>query len=192
MLDSGPTTPGISLQEKQLDYLIYDDRLDGSRPKGNFWSMQVGEDTPITTAVQRTIARANLSGGGKIRTLILMCHGIEDNGIGGYGLLFCNEDLTQNTVHMLSPLKGKLEKIVLLACSAAHTAVQGGEGDGELLCKRMARATGAWVKASTYRQEYVTWSLSKGFGNDFGDFEGDCWWFDPSGTRKYKADLTTW
>ena len=58
---------------------------------------------------------------------------------------------------MLSPLKGKLDKIVLLACLAAHVASEnsrGGDGDGELLCKRLAKLTGAWVKASTFRQKY--------------------------------------
>jgi hypothetical protein len=175
-----------------MDYMIYDDRLEGSDPKGNFWMLKVGEQVGISVAISRTLARA-AQHGGKLGSLLIMAHGIEDNEEGGYGLLFCREDLTHNTVHMFSPLKGKIGKIVLLACGAAHVAKgkDGGEGDGDFLCRRLARATGAWVKASTYRQEYVTWSWEKSWGNDFGEWEGDCWWFDPTGKHKYKADMKT-
>jgi hypothetical protein len=172
-----------------MDYIIWDQRLEGSRPR-RYMTLAVNEDTKLTDAVSYAVMRAGFNGG-KLDRLFLMAHGIEDNGHGGYGMQFCAEDLTQLTVHMLGPLNKKVNKIILLSCSVAALAnesAKGGEGDGELLCRRMAKITGAWVRASTYQQEYYSSSV----GIDFGDWEGDCWWFSPDGKTKLRADLKTY
>lgn len=170
-----------------MDYAMWDDRLDGD-PPGRYMTLRVNTQISLPNAVKYGVMRANFNGG-KLRTLLILAHGIEERGRGGYGLQFCAEDITQCTVHMLAPLYRKVEKIVLLACSAAKIAkgTDGTDGDGDLLCRRMAKITGAWVRASTYRQTYY---VNKN-GIDFGDWEGDCWWFGPNGKTKLRADMTT-
>ena len=177
--------------KQEVNVLVYDNRLDGWMPNTEFLPLEVGEHVKLPELVGKLKIIAE--GVGKINAVHIMCHGIEENEVGGYGLLLCKEELTNNTVHMLRPLKGNVSKIVLLACAVAHTAKGNTrlDGDGELLCRRVAQTTGAWVKASTFRQEYYTFSFKKGFGNDFGNWEGDCWWFSPSG-QKYKADMSTY
>jgi hypothetical protein len=171
-----------------MNVLVYDDRLEGSAPKGNHAVLEVGDHYKLPELISRLkVIADNL---GKIEILQILAHGIEEDGIGGFGILLCKEELTNNTVHMLRPLEGKIGKIVLSACAAANTAVGSKrlDADGDLLCKRIAGTTGAWVKASTYRQEYSIWSSEKSWGSDFGNWEGDAWWFSPKG-MKYKADM---
>jgi len=76
-----------------MDYIIWDERLDGARPRQHM-SLNVNEDTKLSDAVRYAVMRAGFNGG-KLDRLFLMAHGIEDNGHGGYGLLFCTDDLTQ-------------------------------------------------------------------------------------------------
>ena|SRR5215207_3402816 len=175
--------------KEEVNVLVFDDRLEGSMPKiAGYYPLGVGEHVGLPQLVGKLCIIAE--GLGKINSVYIMCHGIEDNEVGGYGLLLCKEELTQNTVHMLRPLKGSVNQISLLACGAAQTAKgnKRADGDGDLFCKRLAKTTGAWVKASTYRQEYTTFTWKGGFGNDFGKWEGDCWWFGPEGEKR-KADM---
>ena len=175
-----------------MNVLVYDRRLEGSVPKFDGKVVEAGKHMNLHEMVSRILVIAD-ENGGKIGAIHIMGHGIEEEEVGGYGVLLCKEELTNNTVHMLRPLRGKVDKIVLLACSAAHTAKGNTrlDGDGDLFCHRLANLTRTWVKASTFRQEYVIWSWAKSWGTDFGNWEGDAWWFSPDG-RKLKADMTTY
>jgi hypothetical protein len=177
--------------KKETNVLVYDNRLEGSMPSTDFLPLEVGKNMGLPELVGKL--RIIAEGLGKINAVHIMAHGIEEDGVCGFGLLVCKEELTNNTVHMLRPLKGMVNKIVLLACGAANTAKgnKRADADGNLFCQRLAKIAGAWVKASTFRQEYVVWSRAKGWGSDFGEWEGDCWWFGPGG-EKYKADMTTY
>lgn len=172
-----------------MNVLVYDNRLEGSAPKGNHIIQDVGKHYRLPELVSRlNVIAASL---GKIEILQIMAHGIEEDGVGGFGILLCKEELSNNTVHMLRPLHGKIGKVVLSVCSAAHTEAgnKRADADGELLCKRIASTTGAWVKASTYQQEYdLSMKLDTFNEAQFGNWEGDCWWFSPKGP-KYKADM---
>lgn len=176
---------------KKTNVLVYDLRLEGSVPQGNFIPVEVGKWLRLSELVSRLNILSEQFG--KIESLQIMAHGIEEDGEGGFGIELCKDNLTQDTVHQLRPLQGKVDKIVLLSCAAAQVASnrRGSDGDGELLCKRIAMTTRSWVKASTYEQEYKVWSWEKSWGTDFGNWEGDCWWFSPHG-MKYKADMTTY
>jgi hypothetical protein len=174
-----------------MNVIVYDNRLDGSAPKTDGLVLDVGKHVRLPELVNRLQVIADSYG--KIGAVHIMAHGIEEDGVGGYGVLLCKEELTNNTVHMMRPLRGVVDKIVLLVCGAAHTEKNNtrADGDGDLFCHRLATLTHAWVKASTFRQEYVVWSWEKSWGTDFGNWEGDAWWFSPDG-RKYKADMTTY
>ena len=155
-----------------MNILVYDNRLEGSAPPGNYVILEVGKHYHLPDLVSRLNMIAESLG--KIEILQIMAHGIEEDG-GGFGVLLCKEGLTNNTVHMLRPLHGKIGKINMSVCSAARieTGNKLADADGELLCKRIASITGAWVKVSTYQQEYIVWSRETYRGTDFGDWEGD-------------------
>ncbi|HET9710660.1 MAG TPA: hypothetical protein VFP64_02220 [Pyrinomonadaceae bacterium] len=174
-----------------MNVLVYDNRLEGSVPKFDGKVIEAGKHMSLPELVNRLQVIADESK--KIGAIHVMAHGIEEEGVGGYGVLLCKEELTNNTVHMLRPLRGKVDKIVLLVCGAAQKAQNNTrlDGDGELFCHRLASLTRTWVKASTVRQHYVIWSWEKSWGTDFGNWEGDAWWFSPDG-RKLKADMTTY
>jgi len=75
---------------------------------------------------------------------------------GGSGLIFCRQGITLTTLPMFEPIKGKVKKIELRACAAAYITAgfEGGAGDGNLLCYKLAQITGAYVRASTADQGY--------------------------------------
>src|SRR4029450_1714730 len=104
--------------------------------------VQAAKPMTLAEMVSRILVIAD-ENGGKIGAIHIMGHGIEEEEIGGYGVLLCKEELTNNTVHMLRPLRGKVDKIVLLACAAAHTAKGNTrlDGDGDLFCHRLLALT---------------------------------------------------
>lgn len=112
-----------------MNVLVFDNRLDGSSPQGDYAVLEVGEHNKLSELVTRLGVIANNFG--RIDVLQIMAHGIEEDGVGGYGILLCKEELTNNTAHMLRPLQGKVGKIILLACTAANTAANNTRADGD-------------------------------------------------------------
>src|SRR5262245_35704631 len=162
--------------------VVHDLRLDkGNTPSGNFSVLQVNGSTPLSEFVVRTLTVANLYG--EIYKLTLMAHGYQLNGSHGYGVQLCREDLKLSTVWRLAPLKGSVYMIYLMACGAAHytPGTDGRDGDGWTFCKRLAWTTGAWVKASTAVQDYDYFNPNPWHWMeiDYGDWEGDVFWFAP-------------
>ena len=71
----------------------------------------------------------------------------------------------------------KVKKIEILGCGAAYITpgCEGRDGDGNVLCSRLATIAQTFVRASTATQEY---SLD---GCDFGPWEGTVLTYGPTG-----------
>jgi hypothetical protein len=172
------------------DFIVHDMRLDGNTPSGDFDTMEVTAATALSEFVNRALTVANLNGG--INRLKILAHGFEGaDGELGWGIQFCKENLKLNTVWQLYPLKGSVSYIYLMSCGAAHLdpGHDNQDGDGWTLCCKLASTTGAWVKASTETQEYSKFNLSPWHWMeiDFGDWEGNVYWFSPDGIGAMRA-----
>jgi len=97
---------------------------------------------------------------------------------GGAGIQFCREYIRLATLNKFTPLRGLLKGIDLMACGAAYITpgFAGTDGDGNLLCYRLAQITQSYVRASTATQLYFTLPTV-----DFGAWEGTVLSYGPSG-----------
>ncbi len=101
---------------------------------------------------------------------------------GGGGIQVCREGIRLSTIHKFGKIWGKLRMIQLLGCAAAYITpgFEGHEGDGNLLCYRLAQIAQTYVRASTADQKYT-------FGGipnqpiDFGPWEGTVVTYGPWG-----------
>jgi hypothetical protein len=66
--------------------------------------------------------------------------------------LLIGSEITRNDTPKFEVLKGLVNRIWLVACSAARIG-EGREGDGNLFCCEIAKASGAFVMASTANQK---------------------------------------
>jgi hypothetical protein len=173
------------------DLVVHDKRLSGNTPTGDFETMEVDKLTPLHQMVVWAVNTANCFGG--ISRLKILAHGFETTeGVLGYGLCLCDEGLSNATVHMMAPLKGLVNVIQLYSCGVANSSSDNmgteSKGDGFTFCRQLAVTTGAWVKASTATQLYWKrlnpWHWME---IDFGDWEGDVYWFSPDGVSVLNA-----
>lgn len=157
-----------------IDLLFHDDRLEGLTPASTSGRLAftVGDGTPLSEFFQICQTKARTFGG--IGELSILCHGLEAAGhVPGFGLLFCSECVTSNTIGDppdasgaggtgFGLLRGLVRKIVLYACGpAAHagfaliTEEYGTiDGSGYDLCRQMAINAGAFVVAPSEAQAY--------------------------------------
>jgi hypothetical protein len=183
------------------ELIIRDVRLKGGKPKGTE-VLEVDEDTPISWPILWTKTKSDFYDGAVY--LRIAAHGFEtlekivdpvewamrernsrnaDDcqmifSQGGSGIQFCKENITLSTLSKFSPLKGLLRGIDLLACGAAYITpgFEDKDGDGNLLCYRLAQITQTWVRASTATQLY--YGLPQ---INFGEWEGTVLTYAPSG-----------
>lgn len=155
--------------------IIRDVRLNGPKPAGKE-VLEVDANTPLNWPISWVLERSARYGGDVC--VKIMAHGAEENGQWGIGVFFCREKLYLNTVDQFRPWRGKVKQIDLLVCGAAHIihGKEGGIGDGNLLCMRLAQVTQAYVRASTATQLYV---FTRPI--DFGPWEGLVLTYGPSG-----------
>lgn len=130
-------------------------------------------------------------------TVKIYCHGLEVARVldektgdyrvmksqGGFGLELCKEQLTVNTMDIMSFWRHKVKEIDLYGCGPAYITRgrEGKAGDGNFFCYRLAQITGAYVRASTSPLHYVG-------GAELG-FEGTVLTYAPSGAV---VDVTTY
>ena len=177
------------------ELIIRDVRLEGGKPRGNK-VLEVDANTPIDWPVAWTKSKSEAYGGDVY--LRIAAHGYEPavtNHLplatgsqtivesirysqGGGGVMFCREDITLRTLNRFGQLHGLLKGIDLLACGAAYITrgYEGREGDGNMLCYRLAQITGTYVRASTATQFYYGQPAI-----DFGEWEGTVLTYGPTG-----------
>ena len=139
-------------------------------------------------------------------TLEIWCHGWESDGQGGYGLQFCHEGITlRNVTQIGTALSNKVDLIITRACQAANRAFTTGssyighydqQGDGMLLCQRLAVSANVPVVAAVQNQLYSYEYDSSWFGLsesnernvDFGNWEGGVFVFAPGFPPRWVND----
>jgi hypothetical protein len=172
------------------DLIVRDMRLQGQRPAG-IEVLEVDENTPLDWPINWLHSRASAHGG-QVRVRI-MAHaagfysaatvgsygGLQPQySQGGAGVQFCQQGINLGTIAKFSRLHGKLAQIEILGCGAAYITPgrEGKDGDGNVLCSRLAQITGASVRASTALQRYDNTGPI-----DFGRWEGTVLTYGPSG-----------
>ncbi len=160
-----------------IDILAHDTRLAGRTPattSGRI-SFEVGESTPIADFFARVLGLADQHGG--IGRLFLMCHGVRVLREDTTALQFCRELISYRNVHLFQSLSGRVDRIILFACHAAEISMTRG-GDGDELCRRMARnaqveLTAAREDQTYYREEHCRLFFCEETAIDYGDWEGE-------------------
>jgi hypothetical protein len=177
------------------ELIIRDVRLQGGKPRGTE-VLEVDENTPLDWPVLWTKGKSDAYGGDAY--LRIAAHGYETAVMdhlplatgfqkrvesvsysqGGSGIQFCKENITLSTLSRFSLLRGLLKGIDLLACGAAYITpgFEGKEGDGNLLCSRLAQIANTFVRASTATQLYYGLPTI-----NFGEWEGTVLTYGPTG-----------
>lgn len=170
------------------DIIVHDSRLLGDSP-AEPGVIQVGRQTPLQQMIARVRNAANVHGT-EVRVKIF-AHGIYADvnrpDTGGYGIELCRENLTLGTVKQLQSWNGYVSYgIDVYSCGAANLAPWrvGLDGDGWLLCSRIALLTGTTVRAALLPQLYHHFGGILGLFRmpiDFGGWEGVVLTFDARG-----------
>jgi len=186
--------------------IMHDFRLTGAVPNCAAQNIyEVSLQTPIRHAFNWVATHASRVGG--LSDLWIWCHGfegiIEDPDLaqsyqaGGFGLEFCQENLTFATVSVTSVLKSptpRVKKIVVFSCAAADSpdtrAAMNAGSDGMRLMGELALWSGATVIASdqtqylyhrpTVMQTILGETTLNEFAIDFGEWEGNVYEFSPA------------
>lgn len=157
-----------------VDVLFHDQRLEGLTPLATtgLVTVMVDDGTPLQTFFNRVRRISGQHGG--ISNLKIMAHGLEAyDHDGGYGILFCRENINLDTVGQagdeaagIEPsgfglIRDMVETITLYVCAPAAvsrtvTLTDGRtmSGNGFEMCRRMAINARATVIASSEAQAY--------------------------------------
>ena len=168
------------------DILVHDLRVQGQTVPGHYAKFDVDATTPLSYFVTRTLQEA--AAYNDDARLIILAHGMEYPTLGGgFGIAFCREDLTLNTIGRLAPLHGHIHGgIILRSCAIAHMAPGRDNliGDGNVFCSRLAQIVGTRVTAPTSSQR-AAWRVVPDRHHkavvDLGPWTGTVLTYDASG-----------
>jgi hypothetical protein len=153
----------------------------------NNWTVPAGD--PIDHVLGWPASYAKTRGG--LVALVINCHGKYNaagcggTSTGGYGLSI-GEGIYRWHTSKFSVLSGLVTNIIITACGTARISEPGtsGNGDGNLFCSEIAKASGAYVIAGTTHQVGDLW-----LPNDtIDDFEGLVLRYSPSGGVDWSYD----
>lgn len=169
-----------------MQNLIWRDvRLNGwkpNEPKGTK-VMECNLDTPLQWFVDYSKSFSETFKGKDNVSLKLMAHGYYTAGSGGYGIQFCKEDLKITNLEKLYPLRDRFKGgVTLFSCGAAAiTPGSGaGNGNGAILCRRIAMILNTNVTAADAKQLYGM-GTGPTHGIDFGKWQGNVFTWDKNG-----------
>ncbi len=177
------------------ELIVWDKRLNGFSPTGDVYEVDENKDIQD---VFRKINEVSEEHKGNI-CLKIMAHGYEsyyskvimgdgprvcgsqivtEHSQGGFGIQFCKEYILHKNINLWKQVARKMKKIIIYSCGAAYITPgsNGGDGDGNVLCYRLAQNTGAYVRASTASQMYWAWP-----NINFSDWEGVVLDYGPAG-----------
>ncbi len=184
--------PSIALNAVNKIPDIFDPDNDYTVP-GTKYEMWETLNVTSTDRISGTLVYVSLlalgAAGGKIKCLVINCHGTYEKGTrasgkeraiatGGFGLEIGGR-ITYENADVFSNLRGYVKCIIITACGAADvTNKDKSEGDGEVLCSKIARAADAYVIAPKILQAPTYRKLPK---NHIDNFEGEVVRFNRAG-----------
>jgi hypothetical protein len=136
-----------------------------------------------------------------LKYLVINCHGLYNGSsresTGGYGLSL-GRGIRRLTVHNFSLLREGdansrplVKHILITACGAAAVSPldSQGDGNGEFLCKQMAKQSGAYVTAANIKQ--ISW-FGQATPYQISGFEGLTRTFAPDGHVAAQQEYSRW
>ncbi len=148
------------------------------------WEVQAS--TTVAQIVSRVATEARGVSGGKLKYVVINCHGLP-------GWVGIGQGFNRSHIGMFRDLNGLVGTIMFVACLVAripsaqyqselNTSYPGfGAGDGNIFCSELAKTSGAYVVAGTEEQR------NKG-GYSIGQvpsFEGLVMCYNPTGGVEY-------
>jgi hypothetical protein len=149
---------------------------DSPGPSYKMWNTRsvTRRDDPIW--VMRNVASvARAASGGKLRALVINCHG-------SAARLGLGTGISRSNTNVFDEVKGLVGEIYIIACETAYIQGPGSSFDGNLFVGEIAKASGATVYASTASQNTGAW-LGIPFGLIDG-FEGAVYRYKPDGSNE--------
>jgi len=160
-------------------FIVHDTRLVGYAPAGaEIEAIKVDAGTLLSSFIQKAMNASERKG--KEISIEIMSHGEDTGG----DLICCKEHIKLSTVNQFLPLQGGVKGgIVIYSCRAAMIAKgkANQDGDGNMLCSRLAQVVRTTVKASTALQEY-SFSRGKSGGCNKGPIVSPIEWGEWEGT----------
>jgi hypothetical protein len=154
---------------------VNDPRVRGGPPDfrvRRYWmwrTLDIQEDTPRQLIIDRVAHHARSARGGKVKHLVLSCHGRP-------GYLALGEGFSRNHLALLTAWRGLIEKIWLPNCEVARAR------DGHAFCSTLARTVGCYVVAPTELQCDPAITLAP---DQMTSFEGLVVGYDSSGNLSW-------
>jgi hypothetical protein len=159
------------------------------------YSMTNSMDVPANDTPEHFLGWAAVVAGGMpgnmLKSLVINCHGYYNgstrDSTGGYGLKMGTGIFRADT-SKFGVLKGKVAGIYITSCGAARISQVDatGNGDGNLFCCEIAKASGAYVYAGTTQQ------ISNGLPiyprHYIADYDGLVLRYTPSGGVDWTQD----
>ena len=168
-----------------INVIFHDTRLEGRTPvsTSSTRSFEVDGDTPTSEFFEHVISLSNENNG--IGTLYIMAHGVRVLDLHTSAIKFTHDFISYQNVHLFQQLREKVERIVLFVCHASETDLTT-HGDGDELCRQMARNAQAEVTAARENQAYLSVESCGLFSCeeaaiDFGEWEGPVVVYDRNG-----------
>lgn len=168
----------------------------------NTWT--VGSTADPRRMMENVRKVASTAPGGRLRTLIINCHGYYAgqgrDATGGYGLALGTGIFRRNAdvFDVLRRDHACVHDILITACGAARISPvnASGEGDGHRFCQAIARHSGAHVTAATTMQVVSNFARLTMPGGAIDDWDGLVVKYSPLGTivwsNNYGRGFVSW
>jgi hypothetical protein len=169
--------PGNTFANKMpVDVIAHDTRLEDRTPVSlaSAITIEVDDEMSLRSFVDRLDRIAEDRHG--IGTLYILAQGETDAADDSSSVMFCHDQINDQTVNHFARLGGKVESIVLLTTHEAGSGMNR-HGDGEELCRQIALITKAEVTAARNESESVNGesrglTYCDGSALEFGEWEG--------------------
>jgi hypothetical protein len=147
--------------------------VDAPGPHYKMWnSWEVSKSVSPSHILGWTATVAKKATGGKLKALIINCHGSPAS-------LGLGTGIGWSQISLFSSLSGLVDEVYIVACGVVSFT---GPGDGNLFCGAIAKSAKTYVYASSDTQTTGLWPYIP-YGKIDG-FEGKVWKWHPDGSNE--------